>query len=211
VAPTAKVIGQFGPGPMEPRLDGPNGAIDRLADFLIGQAIFVEEHKDQSVVGSESFKGPLQLPRKVVWVGQPRARVAMVFNHLNAWKTPPASGQNGTATIRGDTQEPRSQRPSAVKPAYSADRSQESLLQYVLGILPMSQHAHAHAKEQALKPLYETRDCVGMIRLERAHQVAVIAVHVLHRGQAQRFWSFHRGLLAPAPIRFSFSSRDSPC
>src|SRR3954453_16831869 len=81
-AATAEVLGQLGPGPMEPGLDRPDRPADHLGDLLVGEPLFVEEDEDRAVVGTELIEGPAQLPGEVVGVVQARAVVDAFLGRL---------------------------------------------------------------------------------------------------------------------------------
>ena len=63
-AATAQVLGQLGPGAMEPGLDGADRPRDRLGDLLVGQILLVEQGEDQAIFGPEGAgaRGPARRP-----------------------------------------------------------------------------------------------------------------------------------------------------
>ena len=68
--PAAEVLGQLGPGPMEPGLDRADGPADHLGDLLVGQALLVEQDEDHAILGPEPAEGPFELAGEVVGVGE---------------------------------------------------------------------------------------------------------------------------------------------
>ena len=65
------MVGELGPGPVQPGLDGPDRPSDRLGDLFVGQVLFVEEGEHQAILGPEPVEGPLELAGQVVGIGQP--------------------------------------------------------------------------------------------------------------------------------------------
>src|SRR5205807_1143459 len=70
-----QVFRQLGPGAMEPGLDGPDGAADRLGDLVVGQPLLVIECEDQTILGPEPREAPFQFARQVIGIGQPGTMV----------------------------------------------------------------------------------------------------------------------------------------
>ena len=100
---------------MEPGFHGPHGPIDSQGDLFVGQVVFMEEQKDLAILGSELIDSALQFAREVVGVGEACRRIGCLDDDFDRGHLSRLSGQGGSATVRGDSQEPGPDRAIAVE------------------------------------------------------------------------------------------------
>ena len=102
---------------MQPRFDGADGPGDYQCDLVVGQVLRMIEDKDQAVLGPKPIQSPFELSGKVIRVRWAAAWVDWLMSRINQrqHRHAAAAAQGSAATIGGDLQKPRNQRPCRIE------------------------------------------------------------------------------------------------
>ncbi len=110
-SPPAQMASKLGPGPMQPGSDGADGSSDRLTNFLVRQVLLVKEGEDQPVLRPQQVERTFDFAREVVGISACGAVIDPLVDGLGQGEAPPAPGAGGPTPVRGDSDEPGSDRP----------------------------------------------------------------------------------------------------
>ena len=204
------MLGQFGPGAMEPGLDGADRPIAALGDLFIGQILFVVESEDQSVLGTKPVDRLFQFAGEIIGIVDPGPRVGMVLGRGDRGELGPphSQGQRRAATVGGNLQQPGADGTGSVEAEYRPQSAQKRLLGHVLGVLPVVQHPVAEAEDDAVKTLNQQASRLGISRPDCLDQRGVVHRH----GQLARptQWPPPTRRSAPHTSAAILSFQDSP-
>ena len=190
------MLGQFCPGTVEPRFDGSNRPVDRLSNLFVRQILFVKQGENHPVFGSKQSQSPLEFSREVIGVDQAWSVVDPILGRLSQSGPSGTVAQRGSAPVRRDPKQPRTNRPFSVEAGDSPKRPDECFLHHVLGVVPMAHHAKAEAKNHPLEPFDHEARSLQIAGAECLDQRTVIhQPHAFARVAGDHTHTFNRGYL----------------
>jgi hypothetical protein len=143
---------------VNPGLDGPEGAIQNLADFRVTEFLFVKQQKRPAIFISNIGQGKLNFFRQVGG----RLHVASgIFNPIDQrrrHRPAPLPRQKRPAPVSGNRQQPRRKLPALVPLLEAAHHPYQRLLGHVFRVLPVPDHSETKPEDLAVVTLDQLDD-----------------------------------------------------
>jgi hypothetical protein len=185
-ASAAEVVGQFGPGSMEPGLDRSDRSSDGQGDLFVRQTLFVEEDEDHSIIRPEATEGSIEFAGQIVGVAQTGAVVDAFLDRLREDWSAISAAEGGSAAVGGDPEEPGTEGTFRVESRDPPQGAHERFLDNVLSVLPMPHHPEAEAEDHAVETVQEKARGLRVARPERFDQRTVVHQCLAFAGRSGR-------------------------
>jgi hypothetical protein len=157
---------------MDPGFDRSQGALHRFRDFGVRQLRFVKQDKRLPIFGADLLQGTPDLFRKTISLGVIRPVVCHFRNQGCRCRAPHPRGQQASAPISRNGEQPGLHIPLGVPPVEVPQGSHKGLLGHVFGILALPKHARTQTEYAAFVAVHKLGHGHLVPRKAAAYQAA---------------------------------------